>query len=339
MRVLCVEPGPQFSVQDVHNGWVRAFRNLGVEVVDLNLAHRLAFYNSAAIKRGSRYRKALTNDEAIALAAKGIEVAAFEMWPDLVVVTSAFFVPTFTLELLRKRGMKVAVVMTESPYEDDAQIRKAPFADLVLLNDPTNIDLFRRANPNTHYMPHAFDPAVHYRRPADDRYASDFCFVGTGFPSRVEFLEKVDWSGLDVALAGNWQAATADSPLRPFVIHPIDHCIDNAEAVDLYSNCKASANLYRREANRPELVDGWACGPREIELAACRTFFARDARPEGDLLFPMLPTFSTPAELGDIVRWAVANEHSSQRAAEAAQAAVADRTFDNNARKLLALVA
>ena len=338
MRVLMVEPGPQFSVQDVHAGWVKGLRNQGCEVVDFNLAHRLTFYASAHFKRGSRWRPALNNEQAIAMAAKGVESVAFEVWPDVVVFTSAFFIPRFLLDLLAKRGMKTVIVMTESPYEDETQIRKAPHADVVLLNDPTNLEWFQRANPNSHYMPHAFDPDVHYRRPANPKYASDFCFVGTGFPSRVEFFEQVDWSGIDVALAGNWLATKPDSPLRPFVVHPIDHCLDNTEAVDLYSNCKVSANLYRREAERDGLEAGWAMGPREVELAATGTFFARDKRPEGDALFPMLPTFTSPAELGDIVRWAIAHPDERQAAAQAAQAAVADRTFDHNAKRLLSIV-
>lgn len=37
------------------------------------------------------------------------------------------------------------------------------------------------------------------------------------------------------------------------------------------------------------------------KLAACGTFFARDPRPEGDELFPMLPTFTDPGEFRRVV--------------------------------------
>jgi hypothetical protein len=49
----------------------------------------------------------------------------------------------------------------------------------------------------------------------------------------------------------------------------------------------------------------------------------------------MLPTFSDPAELGDQLRWAIANPEARMMAVERAFTAVEDRTFPNNARALL----
>ena len=37
MRILIVHPGPDFSVHDVHVGYVEALRELGVETVEYNL--------------------------------------------------------------------------------------------------------------------------------------------------------------------------------------------------------------------------------------------------------------------------------------------------------------
>ncbi len=53
----------------------------------------------------------------------------------------------------------------------------------------------------------------------------------------------------------------------------------------------------------------------------------------------MLPTFETPEELGDIVRWAVAHDNERSDAADAARVAVADMTFKNSASRLLSLLA
>jgi hypothetical protein len=49
----------------------------------------------------------------------------------------------------------------------------------------------------------------------------------------------------------------------------------------------------------------------------------------------MLPTFASPEELGEQLRWALANPELRHNAAELARRAVADRTFPNNARRLL----
>jgi hypothetical protein len=52
----------------------------------------------------------------------------------------------------------------------------------------------------------------------------------------------------------------------------------------------------------------------------------------------MLPIFETPDELGDLIRWAIDNPDKRHEAAENARAAVADRTFDVNAKRLLSLL-
>lgn len=337
MRVLVVRPGPAFSVADVHRGWVRGLAANGCVVADVNFDDRLEFYETAHVDRDGRMVKALPREGAIALANKSLQGVCYEFAPDVVVVVSGFFVLDRTLELMRARGTKVVLLHTESPYEDDRQLARAGAVHLNLLNDPTNLERFRAVAP-TVYVPHAYDPDVHHPRPARAELASDFCFVGTGYPSRIAFLDAVDFSGIDVALAGNWQALAHDSPLRPFVVHPIEHCCDNDEATELYASAKASANLYRREAERPELSAGWAMGPREVELAACGTFFLRDPRGESDEILSMLPSFEGPGDFAEQLRWWLAHDEDRAAAADAARLAVADRTFTANAAALLRLL-
>ena len=67
-------------------------------------------------------------------------------------------------------------------------------------------------------------------------------------------------------------------------------------------------------------------------------WFARQARGESDDLFPMLPTFDTPEELGEQIRWALTHPEQRQDAARAAMAAVHDRTFTSNAARVLGAV-
>ncbi|MDQ3106416.1 MAG: glycosyltransferase [Actinomycetota bacterium] len=338
MRILVVEPGPAFSVKDVAVGWSRAFRELGHDVLDLNYGDRLDWYSQVAVNRDDEWTAALDGNAAVQMAAKGIEVACYEFWPDVVVIVSCFFVPAFTMEMLKRRGHKVVILHTECPYEDEGQVMRAAHADLNVLNDPISLDRFRGAGPPAVYMPHAYDPAIHYRRQPRSDWQSEFCFVGTGFPSRVEFLESVDWTGVDFALAGMWARTRPDSPLRKHLVHDIGHCLPNEDTVRLYSSTMASANLYRREAETFGLEKGWAVGPREIELAALGVYFLRESRPEGDELFPMLETFAGPGDFEEKLRWVLTHDDHRETAAAAAQAAVADHTFVNNAKRLLELL-
>lgn len=336
-RVIVVRPGPAFSVQEVSRGWAHGFVENGCQVVDFNLDERLYVYNAAHHHDGDGQpcRKMFTPTEAVRCAANGIKNVCWDFLPDLIFIVSAFYIPADIMQELRVRGTKVVILHTESPYEDDNQVQRAEFADYNLINDPTHLERFRAVAP-TDYQHHCYDPAVNHPREPLPEHLSDFAFVGTGFKSRVDLFEAVDWTGIDFTLAGNWQATRRDSPLREHMAHDIARCCDNlTETQQLYAGTKASANLYRREANEPALAEGWSMGPREVELAASGTFFLRDPRGEGDEVLDMLPTFKGPEEFEAVLRHWLEHDDSRALCAEAARAAIADRTFANSARRLL----
>lgn len=335
-----VHPGPAFSVADVHNGWKAALLRLGCQVAEFNLNERLTFYEAACLNvpDTGEWRKAFPGESAQLAAAQGLEAAAFRFWPDLVFVTSGFYIPLKIYDLLRARGMKVVLNHLESPYEDERQAARAGRVDINLINDPTNLEIFKAENPRSYWFPAAHDPDIHRPGPPTPDLLSDFCFVGTAYPGRIHFFEQVDFEGLDVALAGNWMFLPEGHPLRKHVAHDINLCCDNLEAVDLYRSTKVSANLYRTEAQSPDLLEGWACGPREIELAATGTFFLREPRGESDELFPAMPTFTGPGDFEEQLRWWATRPEEREAAVRNTQAAVVGRTFDTNARRLLKLL-
>lgn len=338
MRFLVAHPGPQFSVADVYAGWVEALRELGNHVIEYNLAERLTFYDSALIEISPRMmRKAVTADQAIQLAVNGIYSSLYKTRPDVLIAVSAFFITPEMLDLARSYGTKVVLLHTESPYEDDRQLKLAAHADLNLLNDPMNIEQFAALAP-TRYLPHAYRPAIHHPGQASDDLVSDLAFVGTGYVSRIGFLEAMDLDGLDVLLAGNWQHLREASPLRKHVAHDIDECLDNTKTADVYRSARVGLNLYRREAAAEHLAAGLAMGPREVEMAACGLFFLRDPRPESDEVLSMLPTFASPEEASEQLRYWLARPDERRELAAKAREAVADRTFTTHAAALLRLL-
>ena len=325
MRALVVHPGPEFSVSDVYDGWCKGFRQNGVETVAFNFDDRLDFY--------ARHPSIGNPQDAALLAAKGIEVACYEFRPDVVVIVSGFYIPPTVLTIIRDRGAKVMMLHTESPYEDDRQTQRARFADVNVVNDPTNLDQFP---DGAVYLPHCYDPDRHFPRPPKREAASDFAFVGTGYRSRLDFFESVDWSGIDATFAGNWQMADPESPILSHLAHDVGECCPNDQTTILYTSTKVSANLYRKEATAG--ADGWAMGPREVELAACGTFFMREPRPEGDDLLWMLPTFTDPGDFETQLRWWLDHDDARTDAARKAREAVADRTFKKNTAAALELL-
>lgn len=341
MKILIVHPGPQFSVHDVYAGWVAALRNLGQQVIEYNLCDRLNFYGTVLKEhRPGTFVRALTNDQATELAINGLYSTLYKTQPDVLLVVSAFFVGAELLELARARGTAVVLLHTESPYEDERQLALAAHADLNLLNDPINIDRYREHSKAV-YVPHAYRPDIHYPGAlGDGGLEHDFVFAGTGYASRIAFFAAMGLAdmGIDAVLAGHWGLVDDDCALLPLLAHDRGECLDNERAADLYRGAKIGLNLYRREAQNVGLVNGWAMGPREVEMAACGLFFVRDPRGEGDETLHMLPTFASPQEASELLHWYLDHDAQRVKAAVCAREAIAERTFDHYAAALLRLI-
>lgn len=331
-----VRPGPGYSVLDVHRGWVTGLEEHDVDVVEFTLDWLLEVYLTAQMPDGQGGLKhPFDLEQAVRLTYKHLEALCYECWPDAVVFTTGIYLDAFTVDLLNVRTPQTVLLCTESPYEDDRQITQGQRFDHVLLNDPTHIDDFRAACKNVLYTPHAHDPDVHSPGRPLDELVCDVAFTGTGYPSRIEFLEAVDWTDVDLRLAGNWEHLPEGSTLRDRVIHALHDCWENADAVDLYRSARSSLNLYRRESNDGMTAEGWSMGPREVELAATGTFYLTEARGENREVLPMVPTFDGPGDYRAKRDWWLAHEDARDEVTRKAREAIAPRTFEANAQLLL----
>lgn len=346
MRVLLVHPGPDFSVNDVFQGWLEAFREIGVQAEGFNLNDRLIFYSTALMDTGDQdehgrpiVKQAMTQDQAYVMARQGLSHALYTFWPDVVMFISAFFMTAGTFNLIRSRGHKIVILHTESPYQDEEQLMRGEMADLNLINDPTNLEKFRELGL-AEYQHHCYRPSIHHPRdePLNPNLAADLAFIGTAFESRINFFESMDLKGLDVLIAGNdWGKIPASSPLVPFIGTGIGNpdCVENTQTASIYRHARMGLNLYRMESAEDWGGRGWAMGPREVEMAACGLPFLRDSRPEGDEIFHMLPRFRDPVEASDKLRWWLKHDREREKVAAQAYEAIADRTFVNSAKRLV----
>lgn len=336
-RVLLCHPGPDFSVHDVFNGWRDGLTAKGAKVLTYNLHDRLAFYDHAWIRVGeAEFRKALPDPEAVAEhAVNGLAATLYKTRPDVLVVVSGFMIPHQLLDLARRDGVTVVAIHTEQPYETGREAEFAQHADVNIVNDPVNLDRFPEGS---WYQPHCYRPELHHPGTPDPDLRADLAFVGTGFESRMAFFSQMAprVRDLTVLLAGNWQRLDEHSLLRKWLAHDVDKCLDNTDTADVYRSATVGLNLYRREHQDDGHAHGWAIGPREVEMAACGMPFLRDPRGEGDELFPHHLRFTSPAEAAEGLRWWLANPAAREKAADHAREAVADRTFDQAAARLLA---
>jgi hypothetical protein len=339
-------------VHDVFTGWHEALRGLlgPGNVAPFNMNDRLVAFANALVdthqydETGHPIVKNMFSEEGIFYAAmEGLSHALLTFWPDVVLCISGFYMNAGTMQLMRMRRFKIVMLMTESPYQDDEQLMRAQLADLALLNDPTNLEMFREHVP-AEFVPHAYRPSVHHPLDGsrDPALQSDCVFIGTAFPSRIRFFEQMDLDGIDLLVGGNeWGKVDPSSPVARCVGSGLGEpdCVDNEQAIRLYQHAKAGINFYRRETS---ITEGWngqgySCGPREIEMAAIGLPFLRDPRPESDKLFPMLPAFGSPGDASEKLRWLLAHDAEREEMARQARVAVADRTFEANAKRFLAL--
>ena len=345
-RLLCVHPGASWAVSDVYEGLVGALRRQGHECIDYALGYWIEEYGEM-LERMYQQRQEREpaceryNDaDILRWASKDILPLALHHEPDWVIIVSGMFVHPDVLAWLKRCGFRVALVLTESPYDDGPQATRLGCVDVAFTNERASVPFLRQFSPHVYYLPHAYDPEKHSHLlpPAGEAGAAhDVVFVGTGFAERVALLEAVDWSGIDLGLYGTWSLLAEGSPLMPCVCGGIT---PNSETAALYRAAKVGLNLYRGShgygENAPQVTTGESVNPRMLELAANGVFTLSNHRAEQGELLPFLPTFETAPELADLVRYYLAHESERQAIAARLPGAVAARTFDQMATQVVA---
>jgi spore maturation protein CgeB len=268
-------------------------------------------------------------------ASAGVLERALAHQVDVVLVVSAMYLHPDAIILLRRAGLRVVVLFTETPYDIEHELRVAALVDGCWVMERTAVDAYRAINPRCGYLPHAWHPAIH--RPdaqLDDRQmpAHDVVFVGSPFPERVAYLRAIDWTGLDVALYGfqrdDGLQLDADDPLSLFA-RP---AVPNASAAALYRRAALALNLYR-DAPGAESMN-----PRAYELAACGCPFMTTPRAESRERFGahVDDLSSDPVVAGQQIRRWLDAPSRRQRASAALPACVVDESWIARATSMLA---
>lgn len=354
MKILLCSPGADVSTIDVWSGHRSALLALGHEIIDYRLDSGIArsgaflWYQHYGAEYEGRDTPQPTPADVLFWGGSWLLLEALRAEPDWVLIISGMFLHPDIPLLLRRAGVRVAVLFTESPYDHARELDYVQYADVAFTNERASVLGLKQLNPNVAYLPHAYDPARHHPHGKDpctlcpdlgDVPSHDTVFVGTGFEERVALLEAVDWTGIDLGLYGQWDALSDDSPLRPFVRGGI---VDNAYAAELYRRAKIGLNLYRQ-------LEGWggdtsrriggaeSLNPRAYELAACGCFTVSDYRREIPEIFKdTVATFSTAEDLQAVLRYMLAaSDGHRQRLAAEAMRRVNGHTFTDRATYLL----
>lgn len=343
MKIETVHPGASWSTADVHDGLVPALQAQGHEIWRYDLDQRIALadrFLKLAWRRSDHSRPKPNWADAIYLAGQGVLERALRQDVDWVLIISAMFLHPDWLILLRRAGLRTAILFTESPYDDQQQGNVAQYAEVCWTNERTSVPYLSLYSPNVYYLPHAYHPVRHYPGMVDGENipTHDVVFVGTGFPERAELLSAVNWDGIDLGLYGNWSGLGSRSKLRQYVRGKV---IDNAKAAALYRRATIGLNLHRtsmdwsRHSRKIEYAE--SLNPRAYELAACGVFTVSDHRAEvGEVFGRLVPTFETPAELERTIRYYLAHDDERQAMAAQLPRAVAGHTFAVRALQITA---
>ena len=343
MKILVVSPGATFSVIDVHNGLVAALKKSGHEVIIYSTeGHFMASikymelaYQIHKMRNPDSDLAEPTKADIFYHASNGLLERTLRLEPAFVLVIGGMYIHPDTIVMLRRAGVPVAALLTESPYWDDTQVKMIKHLNWCYTNELNSVDYLRQNIPSgiVYYASHAYDPEQHKPAPKPAEYLHDVVFVGTGFEGRVALLEGVNWEGINLGLYGVWETVQETSPLYQ---HIAGGTVDNKVAVELYNQSKIGLNLYRKNVDFEDdkLVDfdAYSMNPRVLELAACETFFLSDDRLEQREVFgSLLPTFNTSAELETLIRYYLDHKDEREAIARRLSTPVKGRTFSNMA--------
>lgn len=343
MKILACHPGASWSTLDVFTGIRDAMIRQDIEVHEYALDGRLekasGWLDWLYRHRTDPNMPHPSHEDMLYAASKDITERALWHWADWIICIAVGWLHPQALILARRAGLKVGIVFTESPNEDERQLGWARLADVCWVNERTSVDRYREVNPHSYYWQHAIDPERHHPggAVAEDVAAHDVVFVGTGWQERCDLLNAIDWTGIDLGLYGTWPLLGSRSKLRKYIRGGV---APNELTAALYRQAKIGLNLHRTSVmptrDTEHIISGQSMNPRCYELAATGCFFITDERAEVREVFGnAVPTFRTPDKLQTQLAYWMAHDTERQERAALLPGLVAGCTFDNRVTGML----
>lgn len=258
---------------------------------------------------------------------------------DVVLVVSGMFLHPDVVIIMKRAGLLVTVLFTESPY-DKPELDMAKHVDGCWTNERSAVPAFAAVNPRSGYIAHAWNPALHKPglQPGDETMpAHDVVFVGSAFQERIDWFHAIDWTGIDLGIYGQWQPLRGPSKLRQYIRQGT---IDNAVTAALYRRAKIGLNLYRTSqgwgSRAPSIEHAESMNPRAYELAACGAFHLSSYRAEvGEVFGDLVPTFTHPTQAAALIRSWLADPDGRARIAAALPACVAEMSWTERSAEII----
>lgn len=334
---MVVHPGPQFSTHDVWVGLCAGLIANGVEVEPYPL-HNALTVNQSIYNVAAEYAP-LTAQHFNPYAVVAQALVGMCIWKecDAMIAVTGDRLHFAAIHTLRKAGITTALLCTESPYLTESREQyDAHHYDVVFTNERNAVPLLH--HPNAHYLPHAYNPELHYAGAAEGNKQVDTFFVGTAFEERKALFGGVDWTGINHIERGTLWRGNSDTETM------LADLTDNSEAAAWYRSARININHHRTTGvygNGQHIAPGAAqsLGPRAYEIAACAGFqLMDDSRPEAlDIFGESLVTYRAgdSADLEKQIRFWLAHDAYRAEWAAAQHAAIQPHTWAARAAQLL----
>jgi spore maturation protein CgeB len=232
-------------------------------------------------------------------------------------------------------GVITVLWLVEDPYEIDyhcgAMVQSYQY---VFTNERQAVSAYGR--PNVFYLPWCCNPRVHRRISIPPSYRSDVCFVGMGFPNRLQVINELaqELCHLKVLLIGDWEKwGLLDRTLANCVIPTVT---DFWEVQRYYNGAKINLNIHRDPVDPPsgnrEGIPATSPNDRVFSLAGCGAFqLVDDLRTDLRDCFVIaeeLELFASVDDLWAKIQYYLSAEAEREKMAQAAQIrAYRDHTF------------
>lgn len=247
---------------------------------------------------------------------------ALQHRPDLILVLNGLHgLEMGHISQLRDHGFKTAVWFADDPYFLDKTQVYALMYDYVFTHELGCVSYYRELGcKNVAYLPLALNPYQFRPQRVDLSFRSDICFVGTGFPNRIRFFDKLSSYLLGKKLlivGGAWESLQDYKRLAEHIR------LEGSWASEKYYNgAKIVINLHRSEDEKLNSLNKKALSinPRTFEISACGTMQLTDIREDlGDMYTPGvdLETYRSSEELIEKLEYYL--NHQEKREAIALQ--------------------
>jgi len=317
----------------VARGYEKALAQLGHTVKGFYYHDYLQFYDGAYeywdMHNPDYVRKI---DDHVRAASERVVIEAIEFVPEVVLIIAGGALHKRAHDLLYRLDIPMALLLTESPYIDNTQsvIVQMGHISATFTNDKNSVAFLETETCRpTYYLPHSYDPDVHFPGDMEEGLISDVFFHGTLWPEREELLKDVRDLPFDIHISG--YTLTDDLETQR------NNLIDNNVLAMYYRSTHIALNHHRTYTSDETKFNAYSLGPRAFEIAACGTFQLCDrGRPElYDIFGDSVPTYEDGGELLGMIAYYMRHGKERGYLARAAYERVQGCTFENRAQEIL----